>query len=291
MRTVELAPGVRSSVLGFGCAPILGSVDGATARRAIAVALDAGVTHFDLARSYGYGSAEAFVGRCLRGQRDRVVIATKFGITATPAARLTAPLKPMVRLLRKALGRRPVTAATSPALVAPHASAAPKMADFFHRRLPITPELMRASLEKSLRALQTDYVDCLFIHEPRGTVGGVEDLAALAAALKQEGKIRAWGLASAYADLSAQTALTPRLDVLQFDLPPDLPGRRRAQAAYATKPVIVFSPFRQAPDVPGGARVSHADILQGLWHDFPRSVVLCSMFNPVHIEANAIAGR
>ena len=42
MRTVELVPGIKSSALGFGCAPILGAVDGAVARRALAVALDEG---------------------------------------------------------------------------------------------------------------------------------------------------------------------------------------------------------------------------------------------------------
>ena len=42
-------------------------------------ALDAGITLFDTAESYGNGESEVFLGRALAGRRDRAVIATKFG--------------------------------------------------------------------------------------------------------------------------------------------------------------------------------------------------------------------
>ena len=42
-------------------------------------ALDAGITLFDTAESYGDGDSEVFLGRALAGRRDRAVIATKFG--------------------------------------------------------------------------------------------------------------------------------------------------------------------------------------------------------------------
>ena len=42
-------------------------------------AIDAGITLFDTAESYGDGESEQFLGRALAGRRDRVVIATKFG--------------------------------------------------------------------------------------------------------------------------------------------------------------------------------------------------------------------
>jgi aryl-alcohol dehydrogenase-like predicted oxidoreductase len=44
-------------------------------------ALELGVTLFDTADSYGVGHNEELVGRALRGKRDRVVLATKFGMT------------------------------------------------------------------------------------------------------------------------------------------------------------------------------------------------------------------
>ena len=100
MRKVNIAPGVDSSVLGFGCAPILGAVGAKTAQRALGCALDEGINHFDVARSYGYGEAEAFLGKFFKGRRDEVVIASKFGIRATWKAGLLRPLKPAVRTLR-----------------------------------------------------------------------------------------------------------------------------------------------------------------------------------------------
>jgi aryl-alcohol dehydrogenase-like predicted oxidoreductase len=42
-------------------------------------ALDAGVTFFDTADRYGDGQSETFLGNALRGRRQRVVLATKFG--------------------------------------------------------------------------------------------------------------------------------------------------------------------------------------------------------------------
>jgi len=46
----------------------------------IDAALDAGVTLFDTADIYGQGTSEEYIGRALEGRRDRVVLATKFGM-------------------------------------------------------------------------------------------------------------------------------------------------------------------------------------------------------------------
>ncbi|HEX3236548.1 MAG TPA: aldo/keto reductase [Gemmatimonadales bacterium] len=48
--------------------------------RTIHKALDLGVTHLDTAEIYGPYHNEALVGRAIRGRRDQVVLATKFGI-------------------------------------------------------------------------------------------------------------------------------------------------------------------------------------------------------------------
>src|SRR5215472_2399018 len=92
--------GLRASELGFGCAPIMGRVGAAQARRALDAAYDRGVRYFDAARSYGYGEAEDFLGRFLQGKRSGVVLATKFGIVAhrpSPLRRaLKAALRPLV---------------------------------------------------------------------------------------------------------------------------------------------------------------------------------------------------
>ncbi|MFI2362445.1 aldo/keto reductase [Promicromonospora sp. NPDC019610] len=57
--------------------------------RTIQRALDLGVTHLDTAEAYGSGANEALLGRAVRGRRDEVVLATKFGLishTGRPGA-------------------------------------------------------------------------------------------------------------------------------------------------------------------------------------------------------------
>lgn len=68
------------SVVGVGCNHIGVTVDEAGAAAIVEAALDLGVTHFDMADEYGMGRAEELIGKAVRGRRDRVTIATKFGI-------------------------------------------------------------------------------------------------------------------------------------------------------------------------------------------------------------------
>ncbi len=64
-----------------------GEVDQGEALRAIQRAVDLGITFFDTADEYGCGQSERLLGEALGGQRDRVVIATKFGYTFDEATR------------------------------------------------------------------------------------------------------------------------------------------------------------------------------------------------------------
>src|SRR5271168_2742577 len=100
MDYVPLIPGSPpSSRLGFGCGSVMGRVGRAQSLRAIGAALDAGVTHFDVARLYGYGEAEALVGEALHGKRERVVIASKFGLNPPRSAGVLRALKPLAQQL------------------------------------------------------------------------------------------------------------------------------------------------------------------------------------------------
>jgi aryl-alcohol dehydrogenase-like predicted oxidoreductase len=74
------ASGLRVSRVGLGCNNFGGRIDLAATRAVVDAALDAGVTFFDTAESYGDGGgSERFLGEILEGRRDRVVLATKFG--------------------------------------------------------------------------------------------------------------------------------------------------------------------------------------------------------------------
>jgi aryl-alcohol dehydrogenase-like predicted oxidoreductase len=74
--------GLLVSAVGFGCSPLAGQygdVDLSLGLDTISRALDLGVTLLDTADVYGNGASEELVGRAIRGRRDNVVIATKFG--------------------------------------------------------------------------------------------------------------------------------------------------------------------------------------------------------------------
>jgi aryl-alcohol dehydrogenase-like predicted oxidoreductase len=76
--------GPAVSAIGLGCWSMSGTYgvsDDAEALRAFDRALELGITFIDTADTYGHGHNEEFVGRALRGRRDRVVLATKFGRT------------------------------------------------------------------------------------------------------------------------------------------------------------------------------------------------------------------
>jgi aryl-alcohol dehydrogenase-like predicted oxidoreductase len=75
------------SVAGLGCNNFGMRADADQAAAIVDAARDAGVTFFDTARMYGGGKSEEFLGAAVKGARDEVVIATKFGAPTSPEAR------------------------------------------------------------------------------------------------------------------------------------------------------------------------------------------------------------
>ncbi len=68
--------------IGLGGATLAGSyrtIDPSDAERLVHRAIELGVTHIDMSDLYGWGSGEQILGRAIRGRRDEVFIATKFG--------------------------------------------------------------------------------------------------------------------------------------------------------------------------------------------------------------------
>ena len=68
------------SVVGLGCNNFGRRIDEDRSRAVVDAALEAGITFLDTADVYGDTRSEEFLGRILRGRRDGVVIATKFGM-------------------------------------------------------------------------------------------------------------------------------------------------------------------------------------------------------------------
>jgi aryl-alcohol dehydrogenase-like predicted oxidoreductase len=79
--------GLSVSAIGLGCmslSGIYGAADDAASEDLIRYAIDQGVDHLDSSDMYGWGHNEDVIGRAIKGRRDRVVLATKFGQTQNP---------------------------------------------------------------------------------------------------------------------------------------------------------------------------------------------------------------
>jgi aryl-alcohol dehydrogenase-like predicted oxidoreductase len=68
------------SLIGIGCNNFGWRIDAAGTAAVVDAALDAGINFFDTADVYGGGQSEEFLGKALRGRRNKAIIATKFGI-------------------------------------------------------------------------------------------------------------------------------------------------------------------------------------------------------------------
>ena len=76
--------GLRVSVAGLGCNNFGMRIDYEKTVEVIDAAIDAGINFLDTARMYGGGKSEEFMGKALKGKRDQVILATKFGGPTKP---------------------------------------------------------------------------------------------------------------------------------------------------------------------------------------------------------------
>jgi aryl-alcohol dehydrogenase-like predicted oxidoreductase len=72
--------GVRVSVIGLGGNTFGRFADAAGTARIVARALELGINFIDTADIYGAGQSETLLGSALKGQRERVLLATKVGM-------------------------------------------------------------------------------------------------------------------------------------------------------------------------------------------------------------------
>jgi aryl-alcohol dehydrogenase-like predicted oxidoreductase len=193
---LRLVDGVETTPLGYGCAGLAAQATQRESVRLLEVAHDAGIRHFDVARSYGYGEAERALGRFLAGRRDTVTVTTKLGLAPPPAA---GALR-----VAKAVARRAVRLA--PALRGPLRAGSGTLV----RGGRFGVDEARASLETSLVELGTDHVDLLLLHdcEPADVS---DDLVAFLQGVVATGQARAVGLATGREQTAAIARARPEL--------------------------------------------------------------------------------
>ena len=160
MRYRQLAPGIEVSEVGFGNWTMTtgwwGEYTEAQAIELHRAAFDAGITFFDTSNAYAEGYAEEVLAKALGEVRDDVVIATKFGYDLDATG------------TRRGQQERP-------------------------HRTDIAS--VRRDLDDSLRRLDTDRIDLYQLHNPRMAHLDDDALFAFLEEARQEGKIRAYGMA------------------------------------------------------------------------------------------------
>jgi len=181
---------ITTSRLAFGTSR-LHHIEKSARQPLLALAIELGFIHFDTAPAYGDGLAERELGAFARGRRDRIVIATKYGIPPNPVLEawpaLSVPLRGARAILRKA--------------------------GLWKDRLPpLSATGLRASTEQSLRRLRTDWIDIVLLHEPSAErLTSPDEILAELDDLRRRGLIRAYGIAGAWTGIASTLGTAPGL--------------------------------------------------------------------------------
>ena len=211
--TCELhGTGIVTTALGFGCGSLFRIPQRRARRSVLDAAFDAGIRHFDVAPMYGLGLAESELASFLKRRRTDVTVATKFGIEPTLLTRGVAPFqgpfrtfiakRPNVEKGLKTAGRGPRSGPFGRLLYS---------SPGYHRRSA------QFSLERSLRTLDTDYIDVFLLHDPLGhLITRDHELADYLDEQRRLGRIRCWGVAGQPCELPEVMKCLGRTGVAQF---------------------------------------------------------------------------
>lgn len=198
--------GLKSSALGMGCSGIgrsLHNNNEEESLKTLVEAFESGINFFDTAPNYSEGNSEKLIGRALKVHRDKVIIASKVGVTFTSAGMLVKKIKPFLNPIKGIL--TPIKK---------------KLPNLYHsqRRSNFSKEFIFKTIEESLKRLQTDYLDLLLLHHPTNQILETGDFCEAFELLKSQGKVRFYGVSC---DSIEQALLSLKLDgvsVIQIEL-------------------------------------------------------------------------
>ena len=189
--------GWRPPAAGFGCSSLMATLTRSQSLVVLAAAKDAGVTHFDVARSYGYGQAESVLGEFSSRCRDTITITSKFGIEPPSRHLSRGPLMTVARGLARTIPwLRPMMRRRAAGLVRPGV-------------FDVSSAIL--SLETSLRELRTDYIDVYLLHECDLVAAQDDGLFKFLSRSVQSGKILRYGV-SASCDVVSELVVSPSRD-------------------------------------------------------------------------------
>jgi D-threo-aldose 1-dehydrogenase len=260
----EIDPGgVKTTRLGFGTASLHHLPSSRKRQELLAKAHDLGIRHFDTAPAYGHGLAERELGLFLRGRRDECIVVTKYGLPEAPWIEHAGPIARELIALR-AVGAR--------------------FGAFRSARPPLTPDGLRKAIEASLRRLRIDFIDVHLLHDPElSRIPSLPDLLGAYQRIRDEGKIRAFGVAGSFAPCQAILDLTGTPMVLQAP-------EREWNAGRI--PSITFGAISSGAQRFGSPRLNSTDAVIALKTALarrPRGVVLFATRRPENLATLARA--
>jgi aryl-alcohol dehydrogenase-like predicted oxidoreductase len=287
--------------LSFGCAKLGGSVSVKKSLRALETSFELGIVQYDVARSYGFGSAESVVGKFIKNKRDQVCITTKFGIEPPQSNAFLNFAKPAARSIIRYLPflKKKVQQIAGSTLV----------------RSKFTPEYASICIEKSLKELQTDYIDLYLLHSCHYQDALQDELFALLQDFIKDGKIRCFGVSSSAIE-SLRIKENNRQNIHYFQFESSLLNNnsllfnnKQESFIFANAPFergnvekYIISKIKEKPFIIKEFQnlfdidITDSDqrnrfILQSALSSNPNGVVICTMLTSKHIESNVNTTR
>ena len=239
--------------LGVGLATLMREPSTARQQELLHIAYDAGFRHFDVAPSYGLGSAERSLGRFLKTRPKDVTVATKVGIRA----RGNVSLMRLVQRPARALLRR------FPSL---RGRATTAVGGALHTAPSFSIDECSRSLEKSLRALGVDCIDLLLLHEATPADLSRDDLLNWLQRQKDRGVVKSIGVATsreaAQTIFGASSGRGEKLDVVQV---PSHILRPALSNLPTSTPFVITHSAMGCPLRLAGAKVSDSEFTKQIF--------------------------
>jgi len=263
-----------SDHLGFGCVGLATYDSLNYALKLLEQAYDNGLNYFDTAPIYSKGYSEIILGKFSQKKRDKILIATKFGLGQVNSNLVPAAMA--IYLNQKLRSKETAQQSDSP----------PSKIDF--RKID-KPDIEK-SLMGSLKRLKTDYLDCFLLHEGLSSFLTDEAFFYLQN-IKTAGIVKKIGLATTYFYLKDDQQLKD-WDMLQYDHHPFSQNHEAFVSQYHSQTHIHHSTLKKIKKVtiPGTEAKEIAGIvLAAEIRKNPNGRILFATCNNNHLQQNLIS--
>jgi aryl-alcohol dehydrogenase-like predicted oxidoreductase len=198
--------GFRVSAIGMGCSGIGKSLYNNSEEeslKTLCAAFESGINFFDAAPNYNNGDSEKLIASALKNNREKIIIASKVGVTFTQIGKFAKRIKPFLNPIKD--------------IFAPVKKNLPNL---YHsqRRNNFSKKFILKTVESSLDRLQTDYLDLLLLHHPTNHILETGDFCESFELLKSQGKIRFYGVSCDSVEQAILSLKLTGISFIQIDL-------------------------------------------------------------------------